>query len=184
MTLITPFSKLSSKQERKLTVFLIVFTGIFIGIMRYFDGFLTNELAPAGIVSFELTFDVETAKAILSSWNEVAKTAAGMSLGFDFIFPFLYGTLIALLVYKLNQNLWKGTRFYTVGNTISWSLGVAIVCDLIENIGMIQMLLRDVSLFWVEVSTYFALIKFLIILIGIAYILINFGVFLLKKVKK
>ncbi len=180
----SPFSKVSAKQERRLTTFLIVFTLIFIGIMRYFDSFLTNEVAPAGIVSFELTFDVETANAILDSWNETAKAAAGMSMGFDFIFPFLYATLIALLVHKLNRYNWKETSFYVVGNIVAWSLLVTICCDLIENIGMIQMLLGNVSLFWVTVASYFALAKFLIILIGIAYILINFGVFLIKKVKK
>jgi hypothetical protein len=179
-----PFSKLNQQQEKKLTIFLVAFTVIFIVIMRYFDSFLTNNVSSAGIVSFELTFDVETATAILNSWNEQAKTAAGMSMGFDFIFPFLYGSLIALLVYKLNRSLWKGRSFYAVGNTISWSLGIAIMCDLIENLGMIRMLLGDVSQFWVSVSTYFALIKFLIILVGIAYILVNFGVFLIKKVKK
>jgi hypothetical protein len=180
----SPFSKLNQKQEKKLTIFLVAFTLIFIVIMRYFDSFLTNTVAPGGIVSFELTFDIDTANAILNSWDEQAKTAAGMSMGFDFFFPFLYGSLIALLVYKLNKSLWQERSFYSIGNTISWSLGIAIVCDLIENIGMIRMLLGDVSQFWVSISTYFALIKFLIILVGIAYILINSGVFLIKKVKK
>lgn len=180
----SPFSKLNQKQEKKLTIFLVAFTLIFIVIMRYFDSFLTNTVASGGIVSFELTFDIDTANAILNSWDEQAKTAAGMSMGFDFIFPFLYGSLISLLVYKLNKSLWQERSFYSIGNTISWSLGIAIVCDLIENIGMIRMLLGDVSQFWVSISTYFALIKFLIILVGIAYILINSGVFLIKKVKK
>lgn len=180
----SPFSTLSTKQERNTTTFLIVFTAVFIVILRYFDSFLTNSVAPAGIVSFELTFDVETAAAILDSWDKQALAAAGLSTGFDFIFPFLYASLIAMLVHKLNRFNWRSTSFERVGNLISWSLGLAILCDLIENIGMIQMMLGKVSSFWATTTSYFAVVKFLIILVGIGYILINFMVFLIKKSKK
>lgn len=181
----SPFSTLNEKQERNTTTFLIVFTAVFIGILRYFDSFLTNSVAPAGIVSFELTFDAETATAILNSWDKQALTAAGLSTGFDFIFPFLYASLIAMLVHKLNRANWISTSFESVGNLISWSLALAILCDFIENIGMIQMMLGNkVSTFWATTTSYFAVVKFSIILVGIGYILINFMVFLIKKAKK
>lgn len=181
---IPPFFNGTQKQEQKITLFLVIFTVVFIALMRYFDSFLANEIAPYGIVSFELAFDVETATAILNSWNESAKVAAGLSLGSDVLFPFFYGGLIAMLIHKLNRNLWKNTRWYAFGNLMAWTLVVAIVFDLIENTGLIQMLMGNISTFWVSVSSYAAMFKFFIILGGISYILINFGVFLIKKGKK
>lgn len=179
--LTSPFSALSKSQEKKLTYGLLIPLVLVIVIMVYFDQFLTNEICKHGIISFELSKDIETATAYLNSWGDIGRNAAGLSLGLDFLFPFLYASFIALLIHKLNERLWSKNSFYKVGTVIIWLQCATIFFDLAENFGLIQLLLGDVKPIWTTTSYYFAITKFLLILIGIAYIIINFGLFLIKK---
>lgn len=177
----SPFSKISRSQEKKFTYGLLFLLVVVIAILKYFDHFLINEVCEGGIISFELSKELETAVAYMDSWGDIGRNAAGLSLGLDFLFPALYSTFIALLIHKLNQRLYVGTKFYAVGIFIIWLQFVAAIFDLIENYGLIRLLLGDLDQLWVSVSYYFAIMKFLLILIGIIYILVNFGVFLVKK---
>lgn len=177
----SPFSKLTKLQEKRLTYTLIPSLIAVIAILKYFDHFLINDICKGGIVSFELSKDLETAKAYMESWGDIGRNAAGLSLGLDFLFPFLYSTFIALLIHKLNERLYKGKEFYKIGIFLIWLQFLAAVFDLIENLGLIRLLLGDLDQFWVSISYYFAAMKFVLILIGIVYVLVNFGVFLIKK---
>ena len=181
---LSPFSKLRTNQEKVLTRVLLVLVVGCIAVIKYLDHFLVNDVCTGGIIAFELAGDVETATSYLNSWGEQAKVAASLSLGFDFIFPFAYASLIALLIHKLNVRLWKDHAFFTVGNGLIWATFVAGLFDYIENIALINLLFGNLEQSWVSISFYFAAIKFLLVLIAILYILINFTMFLLKKVKK
>ena len=101
-------------------------------------------------------------------------------MGLDFLFPFLYSIFIALLIHKLNERLYKGKGFYKVGIFLIWLQFVAAIFDLIENLGLIRLLLGDLDQFWVSISYYFVNEVFIDI-DGIIYVLLNFGVFLIKK---
>ena len=180
----TFFNSQSAKTQANNTKILFGLTLLFGGIMRYFDAYLTNAIAPSGIVSFELAKDLETAIAMLNSWDETAKIAAGLSLGFDFIFPVVYSSGIALLLYRLNSLVWKDHAFYHIGYYLVNAMFIAMLCDFIENIGLIQLLLGNLSPFWVSVAYYFATIKFCLLFIGISAVLINFIIFLIKKRRK
>lgn len=177
----SPFYKLTKQKEKILTRALIPLLIAVIVVLKYFDRFLINEICKRGIISFELSEDLETAKAYMESWGDIGRNAAGLSLGLDFLFPFLYSIFIALLIHKLNERLYKGKGFYKVGIFLIWLQFVAAIFDLIENLGLIRLLLGDLDQFWVSISYYFAVMKFLLILMGIMYVLLNFGVFLIKK---
>ena len=177
----SPFSSLTKPQEKKLTYTLLISMIIVIVILKYFDQFLTNDVCTGGIISFEFSKDVETAKSYMDSWGDIGRNAAGLSLGLDFLFPFLYSTFIALLIHKLNTRLWSETSFYKVGCLIIWLQFVAALFDLIENFGLIRLLLGDLKPIWTSIAYYFAAMKFALIFVGIVYIIINFGVFLIKK---
>jgi len=182
--LASPFSKFSKQAEKKFTFFTLALLLIGIATMRFFDNFLINEICTGGITSFELAKDVSVSEAILNSWDETAKLAAAFSIGFDYLFLFIYSTFIAILIHKLNERLWKDKPFYKFGVLLIYAQFVAALFDAIENIGMMQLLFGNVEQFWASISFYFATMKFLLILAGISYILVNFGVFLVKKVKK
>lgn len=181
---LSPFSKLSTNQEKALTRTLLIAVVGCIAAIKYLDHFLVNDICTGGIISFELAGDIETATAYLNSWDEQAKIAASLGLGIDFLFPIAYASLIALLIHKLNARLWKDHAFFVVGSLLIWATFVAGLFDYIENIALINLLFGNLEQSWVSISFYFAAIKFLLVLIAILYILINFIVFLLKKVKK
>jgi hypothetical protein len=152
--------------------------------MFYFDKFLTNTICKNGIISFQLAKDVTISEAILNSWSTQAKISAGLSIGIDFLYLIIYPSLIALLIHKLNKKLWSNHSFYSFGLIILYLQFVAALFDLIENIGLIQLLLGNITQFWTSIAYYFATIKFVLIAIGILYILINFTLFLIRKANK
>lgn len=182
--LTSPFSQLSKKAEKKITFFLI-FSTIIVGFfMIVLDSFLTNETCKHGIISFELTNNLASSKAIINSWNTQSKISAGISLGLDFLFLILYSSLIAILIHKLNKKLWINRSFYSIGVVIIFGQFLAGIFDAIENIGLIQLLLGNLSQFWVSLAYYFAFTKFIIIGISFLYIIINFILLLIKKSTK
>jgi hypothetical protein len=177
----SPFSNLTKNQEKRLTRVLLFFVVICIAVLKYLDQFLINETCTGGIVSFELAGDLETAGSYLNSWGEQGKIAVSLGLGFDFLFPIAYTSFIGILIHKLNMRLWLNTSFFTFGNFLIWATFLAGIFDYIENIGLINLVLGDMEQHWVSIAFYFATIKFIIILIGVLYILINFLLFLIKK---
>lgn len=181
MKLSSPFSRLSKSTEKRLSYTLVFSLVAVIAILKYFDSYLINEVCTGGIISFELSKDLETAISYMDSWGDLGRNAAGLSLGLDFLFPFLYSSFIALLIHKLNTRLFERKKIYNLGVILIWLLFLAAIFDLIENYGLIRLLLGDLDQLWVSVSYYFAIMKFLLILAGIIYILINFGLFLVKK---
>ncbi len=180
----SPFSLISKKLEKKFTFFLVIAT-LFIGYwMFFFDSFLTNSVCENGIISFQLAKEVRISEAILNSWNTQSKISAGLSIGLDFLFLIVYPSLIALFVDKLNRRLWKNHSFYSLGLIILYSQFVAALFDAVENIGLIQLLLGNITQFWTSVVYYFAAIKFILITIGIVYITINLIIFIIRKINK
>jgi len=177
----SPFSKLTKNQEKKLTRTLLIVTVICIAVLKYLDQFLINDTCTGGIVSFELSKDLETAGSYLNSWGEQGKIAVSIGLGFDFLFPIAYTSLIGLLIHKLNEKLWSKSSFLSIGNGLIWLVFLAGIFDYIENIGLINLVLGNMEQHWVSIAFYFATIKFIIILIGILYIIVNFLLFLIKK---
>lgn len=179
--LVSPFKNLSKNQEQKLTLLLSFSTFILLVAMLYLDSFLKNAVCKHGIVSFQLAKDITTSNEIINSWNEVSQIACGISLGLDFLFLISYTLLIAILIHKLNEVLWKNSSIYNLGITLIYFLALAAAFDAVENIGLIQLLLGNIEQKWSSIAFYFAVPKFIIIVIGIIYILFNFVYYLFQK---
>ena len=179
--LTSPFSVLNKPFEKKLTFVLLLLLLLTISAMFYFDSFLKNDVAEYGIVSFELAKNIDSSVSILNSWNEKAKTFAGLSMGFDFLFLIIYASLIAILIHRLNEQLWKGKTFYRLGVMLIWLSFAAAIFDVIENIALIKLLTGNLKQVWSSLAYYFAIPKFLFVILGILYIIINFLYRLIKK---
>lgn len=178
------FIKALPKSRTRYTYYFFWGTLLLGAVLRYLDSFLRNASAPNGIISFELAKDTETATAMLQSWDEIAKTALGLSLGFDFIFPICYSGLLALLIIKSGHLAWNKVKLLKRTISLANWMAVVMLCDFIENIGLIQLSLGSITTFWVTLAYFSALIKFCLIFIGIGYILISFAAFFIKKVIK
>jgi hypothetical protein len=173
--------------KRKENLFLALLTSLLIlsiVIMRYFDSFLISDKAQNGIISFELAKNVSKSKSIIEAWDFVAKTAAGLSLGFDFLFLIVYSSFIALLIFKLNKILWKNHWFYKLGRILIWFVFIAAFFDIVENIALIKIILGDLNQNWASIAYYFVMLKFSIIVICIFYIIFNGLLLIIKKAKE
>ena len=149
--------------------------------MRYLDGEIQNNETAQGIISFELAKDLSKSEAILNAWNMESKTAAGMSLGFDFLFLLVYALFISILIHTLNERLWKHTKIYTIGVILIWCMFLAALFDMIENVALIKLLLGDLQQKWSSIAYYFAISKFFLLFIGILFIVLNSIILLFKK---
>jgi hypothetical protein len=177
----SPFGKMSKSSEKKLTKVLLISLIILIAVMRYLDAPLRNPVSTSGIVSFELAKDLAKSQVILASWDIMARSSAGISLGTDFLFLLVYSSFIALLIHKLNEHLWKHTKMYKAGVVFIWSVFLAAFFDIIENVALIQLLLGDLQQKWSTIAYYFAILKFSLLVLSICYIVINVVFLTVKK---
>jgi len=150
--------------------------------MRLFDAPLKNEIAPAGIVSFELAKDVEKSKFILNSWNTEAVISAKKSMYFDFLFLCIYSTFMGLLIFKLNRKL--EVRNHILTEIMIGAVFIAAFFDVIENIALLQLIYGNYKQIWSSMAYYFAALKFILLAIAIVYILVGSSILLLRKKHK
>lgn len=168
----------------RITVTLLITLIITIVVMRIFDAPLKNEVCTNGIISFELAKDLSESVKIIESWDVSAKLNAGLSLGFDFLFLLVYSSFIALLVFRANERLWQNKAFYAFGKLLIVFIFMAALFDGIENVALVKLLLGDYRQVWSSVAYYFATIKFVIIFICIAYLIINWSLLLVMSGRK
>ena len=176
----SPFSKHSKKKltSRITIVFILLFLGAL--LMRYLDSFLINDVATHGIFSFELAKDASFAESIINSWDIKSKAAAGYSLIFDFIFLVIYSLFLALLIHHINEKVWKNTDVYKLGIALIYAQFLAAFFDVIENIALLK-LFNEITQFWTSIAYYFASMKFILIALGILFIVISWIVRLVKR---
>ena len=159
--------------KTRITLFLLIILIINMVVLRIFDAPLKNEISSKGIVSFELAKDIDKTIQILDSWDANAKINAGLSLGLDFLFLLVYSSFITILIYSVNNRLWKNKSVYKLGKLLIVLIFTAAIFDSIENIALIQLLLGDLKQTWSSIAYYFAFAKFTIVLICIFYLLVN-----------
>jgi hypothetical protein len=140
--------------------------------MGILDEQLKTPAVPFGIGSFELAGDVPTAQAMVDSWDVRARSAAGVSLGLDYLFMVLYATALAL------GCLWGATRFRTVapalaalGAPLAWGQWLAGACDGVENFFLIRILLDGAQAPWPAVARWAATVKFALAGVGLLYVI-------------
>lgn len=166
---------------KPLTIVLIILILLNFFALRIFDSALKNEVSTQGIISYELAKDLDQSVNILNAWDPQAKINAGLSLGFDFLFLLVYSGLIALLIYNINNRLWQDKPFYKLGQVLIVLIFIAALFDAIENFALIKLLLGDLQQVWSSIAYYFAVVKFAIVFVCIAYLLVNWGVLMIKK---
>lgn len=151
--------------------------------LGYFNKTLATEIAPNGIVSFELAKDFNTSISIISSWDLQAKINAGLSLGIDFLYLIVYSIFFATSCYLISQKyINKNNWMFKTGLLLTKLQFVAALFDAIENIALIKLLLGSNNSLLSLIAYYSASIKFAIIAIGILYIIIGLVTLLIQKI--
>jgi len=154
-TVSPPFVFLQDTIRNQLMKVMIVLALGMTAVMNIIGSPLTTEVASAGILSYEFAWNIETAQAILASWDAHDRLVAAFSLGLDFLYPVLYAAAISLacvwatrcsprrLTSKPDQ--WSGYR--------SRCSALAFIC---------------------------AMVKFLLVIVGILYVLVAWLAFKAK----
>ena len=173
---------LSKLTYKRILIFSGFLTIIIFFSLKYFGNPLITNHAPSGIISFELAKDNDQSIAIISSWDLNAKVNAGLSLGIDFLFLVVYAIFFATACYLVAQEyLDKNNWMYKIGLLLAKLQFVAALLDAIENFALIKLLLGSNNSIFPSIAYYFASIKFVIIAIGIIYIIIGYTASLFQK---
>ena len=127
-----------------------------------------KETGGPGIVSFEVEFTSENARATLAQWGEEGRDSAVLSLWLDYAFLVAYAAFFSLAVVALTEALgWRRWAFLA-----TFPLAAA-VCDAIENAALLLTIGQDGEQPWPLIAGVFASIKFLLLTPAQLFVLIG-----------
>jgi hypothetical protein len=169
-----PYQSVSPKHRVAVFLSFLALTLALMIALLLIDVPLQTTAAPKGIVSYELAGSITEAQRILDSWNPTARLYAAFSLGLDYLYMPAYAIAIGLAC-AWAAELWSKRRGWlaVVGVGLAWGLMVAALCDAVENIALVTMLLSGVREPWPALARGCAAVKFLLIGGGLAYALIG-----------
>lgn len=170
-----PFPPLA--RPRRALLLLATSTLLVMVALTWSGAVLRTDVAPRGIVSFELAYTPQAASAILESWDATARVAAAFNLGLDYLFLVLYASALALAA-TLTTRLLEA-RWWALGAAIAWGQVLAAVLDAIENAALLVILNQDATSPWPEVAALCAVIKFA--LVGVGLLFAGFGLWLHRR---
>ena len=172
---LNPNLEMSTKTE-KITLWVLGLSTlalfIFISVL---DQPLKTVAAPNGIVSFELAGGIEQSQKILSSWDHQARLSAIQSLVADYMFLIAYSFFFAFLIWSLSKYFIEKRKdsLVKIGIILGWLQFVAAIFDSFENYFLLRIIFGSQNPAYPEYAFYFALLKFLIILLGLGYIVLG-----------
>jgi hypothetical protein len=144
---------------------------------------LTTDAAPYGVVSFELAGTVEKANQILDSWDVEAQLRAAFGLGLDYVFMLAYASTIAfgcgMAARMLQDNSWPLARW---GGLLSWAVILAAFLDILENIALASIIFGSVASPWPQIARWCAIPKFVLVFMGIVYVIYGGIVALVERI--
>jgi hypothetical protein len=172
------------KKESLLPVFVVsLMITIFIIVAMQILGMpLMTEAAPAGIVTFEFAGDLDTAQAIIASWGHDSLIYAGLNLGFDYLFMVAYGITIGSGCVLISERL--RYKISLLGILLAWGSILAALLDALENYALIRLLLGSINETWAVIAKWCAGVKFILVAVGIVYVLFGALYLLLTKNKR
>jgi hypothetical protein len=125
-----------------------------------------------GIVAFELAGSADRSQEIQDEWGEDGRDAARQQLWIDYGFMLAYGAFLVLAAAATRDLArsrgWR--RLVTVGALAVPAGGLAAGCDAVEN-ACLLLTLGGADAWAPVTATVFAVAKFVLLVIAIAYIL-------------
>ena len=193
-----PFDWLSTSGQKRAFIVLLVLTLAVMVSLNALGGPLNTEVAPLGIVSFELAGELSLAQSMVESWGQIGQVYAGLNLGLDYLFLVAYSSSIALGCVLVARSLSRSNSarpgslrhcsgqspdpgrkrgfgnplrtILDVGVLLAWAQLGAALLDALENYTLIQVLLGSQQKLWPVVARWCAVPKFLIVAAGLVYV--------------
>jgi len=180
-----PFNWLSTSGQKRAFVALLALTLAVMLSLNALGGPLNTEVAPLGIVSFELAGDLSLAQSMVESWGQRGQVYAGLNLGLDYVFLVAYSSSIALGCVLVARSLSRRVEsLSSVGMLLAWAQFGAALLDAVENYALIQVLLGSQQELWPAVARWCAIPKFLIVAAGLVYVGVGVVLVMVTKARK
>jgi hypothetical protein len=138
-----------------LVILVVICGGV---VLQMNDG----VLPPHGVVSFEMARDADTAKDILTKWDEGIIHAVRRQTWLDFLFVLAYVALLSFACFWIAEKT-NGILSH-VGLTLGWAVPIAGLFDVVENIALLKMLDSGSADLPAKIAYWMALPKFVILL--------------------
>lgn len=166
-----PLTFIPTNNRKPLFLSLLFLTLILFAVFRVLDAPLRTAAAPSGIVSYELAGTPAAAQSILDSWDARARLFAAFGLGLDYLFMPSYALTLSLGI-LLAAGRHAGA-FAKLGAWLGWGALIAPLFDAVENFALWQVLLGDFQALWPSLAAICATVKFILLLLGLAYALLG-----------
>ena len=185
MQLRHPFASLSpSGQNRAFILFFILSIIVMISLQVTGEP-LRTDVSPNGIISFEFAGELDVAQRMVDSWGPTGRIYAGLNLGLDYLFLAVYACAISLGCILVARRLYlRNAALADAGIIIARAQFLAAILDCVENYGLIQVLLETQYEAWPVVAKWCAWPKFLIVGIGLIYVVTGALWIVLRKEKQ
>ena len=204
MTTRHPFDWLSTSEQKRAFMALLALTLVVMVSLNALGGPLNTEVAPAGIVSYELAGELSLAQSMVESWGQTGQVYAGLNLGLDYLFLVAYSSSIALGCVLVARSLNKSDAarpgspdpgrkrgfgnplraISGVGVPLAWAQFGAALLDSVENYALIQVLLGSQQASWPAVARWCAIPKFSIVAAGLIYVSVGVILVMVTKARK
>ena len=155
--------------ETRAIALLLVAFALATGVLVYSGAPLVNETAPLGIVSFQLASTGAAAAGMIGAWGSEGQAAAFLNLLVDYPYLVIYGALLVLLCRRAARRM---SRYAALGRFCVHGAWCAAAFDATENAALIAQLNGTASDVAAALAFGFASLKFALLAIVIAYLLI------------
>ncbi len=163
--------EIHSPETKRLFWILFALTILALFGMQLTGAPLKTEIAQGGIITFELVGTLTGSQGIIESWQGTTMVWAGINIGLDFLFLFLYATTISLGCLILANKMPKNLHALSVlGVWLARGVILAAILDIVENIALILLLTGYKSEFLPQLARSVALPKFGLVFLALLYI--------------
>jgi hypothetical protein len=178
----SPFDWIALPEQRRVFGIVLVLTLGLMICLQVLGSPLKTSAAPAGIVSFEFAGTLDLAREIVDSWGTNGRVFAGLNLGLDYLFLVSYAICIGLGCVLLARSLADRSRFlHSIGMFLAWGQLGAGLLDSLENYALIRVLLGTELDYWPAVAHWCAIPKFVLVALGLIFILLAAVLGLMKR---
>jgi len=177
-----PFEWLTVAGQKRAFVVTTILALLVMATLQVLGGPLRTAAAPASIISYELAGTLARAQDMVASWGERERVFAGLGLGVDYLFMVAYASAIGLGCVLVARGLFeRGRGLARFGVLLAWGQWLAALLDALENYGLIRVLLGAQAEFWPVLARWCAIPKFLLVGLGLLYVIVGGAATLVRR---
>lgn len=142
---------------------------IFLCLIRWQGNTLITQYTPYGIINFELATSMTEVKQIQQLWNEKDfKLNTYIDFGFIISYVWFFFTLFKITAAAFEPVFWRN-----IGEVLMRLIFLAGILDIAENLFLLNHFAGNYTLASIKITFIIAVLKFLIIIVGMLYLLVS-----------